>query len=401
MDFKKDFPIFKNNNEKYPLIYFDNASTTQKPQCVINSISHFYSHYNANVHRGNYKIAEKATLEFENSRQTIANFINAEKDEIIFTTGTTESINLIAYSFTSLLKDEDEIIISEMEHHSNILPWQMIKEKKNIKIRYIPVNEDGQLDLNQLESLINKKTKLCSIISMSNILGTINDLNKISKITHKYNIPLLVDAAQSIAHEKIDVKKLNCDFLVFSGHKIMGPTGVGVLYMNRKFLNTLPPFLRGGNMNKEVGYETSTWNEIPWKFEAGTSNIAQVIGLKNSIDYVEKIGFDEIKIHNKKLTDYLVKNLKDINNINIYGHKDKNFGPIVSFNIAGCHPYDISKLLGEYNICIRAGHHCGQILMKKLKTNFTNRISFQFYNSIDEIDFFIKSLKKIVKILQN
>ena len=401
MDFKKDFPIFKNNNEKYPLVYFDNASTTQKPQCVIDSITHFYSYYNANIHRGNYKIAEKATFEYENSRQTVANLINANKDEIIFTTGTTESINLLAYSFTNLIDDGDEIIISEMEHHSNILPWQMIKEKKNIKIRYISVREDGQLDLNQLKSFINKKTKLCSIISMSNILGTINDLNKISKLMQKNNIPLLVDAAQSIAHEKIDVKKINCDFLVFSGHKIMGPTGVGVLYMRKKFLNELPPFLRGGNMNKEVGYETSTWNEIPWKFEAGTSNIAQVIALKSSIEYVNKIGFDKIKTHNRKLTDYLLENLKNITDIKIYGHKNKNFGPIVSFNIIGCHPYDISKLLGEYNICIRAGHHCGQILMKRLNTNFTNRISLQYYNSFQEIDFFIESLKKVVKILKN
>jgi len=400
MDIKKDFPIFKNCNNKYPLIYFDNASTTQKPQCVIDNIINFYTTYNANVHRGAYSIAEKATLKYENAREEVAKFINAEKEEIIFTKGTTESINLIAYTFEPLLKDGDEIIISEMEHHSNILPWQMIKERKNIDIKYIPVLGNGELDIQKLDSLITKKTRLISVISMSNILGTINDINTISLVAKKNNIPLFVDAAQSISHDTIDVKKINCDFLAFSGHKIMGPTGVGVLYIKNDFSKELTPFLRGGHMIKEVGYNSSTWNDVPWKFEAGTANIAQVIGLASSIKYINQVGIDNIKKHNEKLRLYLLSQLKKIDNIKIYGHTSKNFGSIISFNIKNCHPYDIAKLLDKYNICIRAGHHCGQILMKKLKINYTNRISLYYYNSKNEIDFLINCLNKIIKILK-
>ena len=400
MNTKKDFPIFKNNKNKYSLIYFDNASTTQKPQCVINSVMDYYTHYNANVHRGAYTIAEKATSQYEKTRKKIAKFINANDNEIIFTKGATESINLIAYTFEPLLNNEDEIIITEMEHHSNILPWQMLKEKKNIIIKYIPLLKNGELDLDQLESLISKKTKLISIIHMSNILGSINDINKVSKIAKNNNIPLLLDSAQSIAHHTIDIKKLNCDFLVFSGHKIMGPTGVGVLYMKNKFSNQLKPFLRGGHMIKKVGLESSTWNDFPWKFEAGTANIAQVIGLGSSIDYINKIGINNIREYTNKLKVYLLSQLKKIDDIIIYGHTNKSSGPVISFNIKNCHPYDIAKLLDSYNICIRAGHHCGQILMNKLGVNYTNRISLYHYNSKQEIDFLIDCLNKVVNILK-
>ena len=401
MDRKKDFPIFKNNiKNKYPLIYFDNASTTQKPQSVIDTVVNYYTHYNANIHRGAYGIAEKATFEFENARNVVAKFINARTKEIIFTKGTTESINLIAYTFEPMLKNGDEIIISEMEHHSNILPWQMLKEKKDITLKYIPVLENGELDTNKLDSLINKKTKLISVTYMSNILGTINSINEISSVAKKNDIPLLVDAAQSVAHHRIDVKKIGCDFLAFSGHKIMGPTGVGVLYINNKFLDKLNPFQRGGHMIREVGYDSSTWNDPPWKFEAGTANIAQVLGLATSINYINQIGIENIKKHTDYLRSYLLSKLREINNIIIYGHKNDNFGPIVSFNIEGCHPYDIAKLLDKYNICIRSGHHCGQILMKKLKIDYTNRVSLYYYNSKEEIDFFIKYLNQVVDILK-
>jgi len=401
MDRKKDFPIFKNNiKNKYPLIYFDNASTTQKPQSVIDTVVNYYTHYNANIHRGAYGIAEKATFEFENARNEVAKFINARTKEIIFTKGTTESINLIAYTFEPMLKNGDEIIISEMEHHSNILPWQMLKEKKDITLKYIPVLENGELDTNKLDSLINKKTKLISVTYMSNILGTINSINEISSVAKKNDIPLLVDAAQSVAHHRIDVKKIGCDFLAFSGHKIMGPTGVGVLYINNKFLDKLNPFQRGGHMIREVGYDSSTWNDTPWKFEAGTANIAQVLGLAASINYINQIGIENIKKHTDYLRSYLLSKLREINNIIIYGHKNDNFGPIVSFNIEGCHPYDIAKLLDKYNICIRSGHHCGQILMKKLKIDYTNRVSLYYYNSKEEIVFFIKYLNQVVEILK-
>ena len=395
MNIKKDFPIFNNNPD---LIYFDNASTTQKPQVVIDAITEFYSYYNANVHRGAYKIAEKSTDQFESSRNIIANFINANNNEIIFTKGTTESINLIAYSFGATLKDGDEIIISEMEHHSNILPWQMLK-KNNVSIKFIPLNERGQLDIDKLESLITHKTRLISIIHMSNVLGTINPIDKIIALAKKNNILTLVDAAQSISHEKIDIKKIGCDFLVFSGHKIMGPTGVGVLYIKEDHLNKLDPFLRGGQMIKEVEKYTATWNDSPWKFEAGTPNIAQVIGLSKSIIYMEKLGLDNIKKYEKELLNHLLLKLKNIEDIKIFGHHDDS-GPIVSFNIQGCHPYDIAKLLDGKEICIRAGHHCAQILMKHFKINYTNRISLFIYNSTQEIDLFINHLLKVIKILK-
>jgi len=395
MNIKKDFPIFNNNPD---LIYFDNASTTQKPQVVIDAITEFYSHYNANVHRGAYKIAEKATQKFETSRNIIANFINANDNEIAFTKGTTESINLVAYSFGSMLKDGDEIIISEMEHHSNIIPWQML-QKNNISIKFIPVDKTGILDIDKLESLITKKTKLISIIHMSNVLGTINPIEKVISLAKENNILTLIDAAQSISHEIIDVKKINCDFLVFSGHKIMGPTGVGILYIKEEHLNMLHPFLRGGQMIKEVEKYKATWNDPPWKFEAGTPNIAQVIGLSKSITYINQLGLENIKDYEQQLFNYLLLKLNNIEDINIFGHCN-NSGPIISFNIEGCHPYDIAKLLDGKDICIRAGHHCAQLLMNSLKTNYTNRISLFAYNSKEEIDFFINHLEKIIKILK-
>ncbi len=395
MNIKKDFPIFDNNPD---LIYFDNASTTQKPQVVIDAMAKFYTHYNANVHRGAYKIAEKATEQFENSRNIIANFINAHDNEIVFTKGTTESINLVAYSFGRMLQDGDEIIISEMEHHSNIIPWQMLQEN-NISIKFIPTNEKGELDIDKLDSLITKKTKLISVIHMSNVLGTINPIKKIISLAKKNNILTLIDVAQSISHEIIDVKKIDCDFLVFSGHKIMGPTGVGILYIKEEHLNMLNPFLRGGQMIKEVDKYKATWNDPPWKFEAGTPNIAEVIGLSKSILYIKKLGLENIKIYEQKLIEYLLLKLNDIQDINIFGHHN-NSGPIVSFNINGCHPYDIAKLLDGKDICIRAGHHCAQLLMQSLNINYTNRISLFTYNTKEEIDFFINHLKKIIKILK-
>jgi len=394
-DIKKDFPIFENNPD---LIYFDSASTTQKPQVVIDSITEFYSYYNANVHRGAYKIAEKATEQFETSRGIIADFINANHNEVIFTKGATESINLIAYTFGRELESGDEIIISEMEHHSNIIPWQML-QKNNISIKFAPINDEGLVDINKLESLITKKTKLISIIHMSNVLGSVNPIEKIISLAKKNHILTLVDAAQSISHKKIDVKTLDCDFLVFSGHKIMGPTGVGILYIKEKHLDGLNPFLRGGQMIKEVEKYKATWNESPWKFEAGTPNIAQAIGLSKSIDYINKLGLDNIKRYEKKLLNHLLLKLRNIEGINIFGHHHDS-GPIVSFDIKGYHPYDIAKLLDGKDICIRSGHHCTQILMKHLKVNYTNRISLFIYNSKEEIDFFINHLLNIIKILK-
>ena len=306
MNIRNDFPILNSQQSKNnKLIYFDNASTTQKPKIVIDSIVDFYTNYNANVHRGSYAIAEKATKVYEEARNKIAHFINADINEIIFTSGTTQSINFIAYTYGNSLKNGDEIILTEMEHHSNIVPWQMLVKNKNIKLKYIPLSDKGELNLKKVKQLITKKTKLISIIHMSNIIGTINPINDIIDIANKNKIPILIDAAQSIAHQKINVKKLNCDFLAFSGHKLMGPTGIGILYINKRIANSISPFMRGGHMIKTVSYNSSTWNDIPWRFEAGTGNIAQAIALSRSIDYLKKIGLKNIKEHTDKLLYHL------------------------------------------------------------------------------------------------
>jgi len=392
---KNDFPILSKNDS---LIYFDNASTTHKPKIVLDKIIEFYSSYNANVHRGTYEIAEKATREYENSRLTISKFINCKPNEIIFTKNTTESINLIANSLSDYIFNEnDELIISEMEHHSNIIPWQLIAKKKKLKIRFIPLLENGKLDLNILKSLINKKTKLISVTHMSNLLGTINPINKIISIAKEKNILTMIDAAQSISHEKINIKKINCDFLVFSGHKILGPTGVGVVYGKEKILKEMPPFLGGGHMIKEVTKKQSTWGEIPYKFEAGTPNIAPVIGLNYAIEFFNKMKNKNSDLYLKKLSTYFFSKLNNINNIKIISPEGS---PIVAFNILGIHSFDLTKLLSTYNICIRSGHHCAQPILYKYNIQSINRVSLYYYNTKDEVDFFFKKLDEVVNILK-
>ena len=394
LNIKKDFPIFKKK-----LVYFDNASTTQKPNSVINKLTEFYSSYNANIHRGSYEIAEKATYEYEHVRKLTAKYINSKDEEIIFTSGTTESINLIAYSLNEKISKGDEIIISEMEHHSNIIPWQMLVEKKNITLKYIPVDNNGNLDYSNLEKIITPNTKLLSITHMSNTIGTINPIEKIIKIAKKHDIQVLIDAAQSASHIKIDVKKLNCDFLVFSAHKMMGPTGLGILYIKKSVAKSLPPFLRGGHMIKEVSSNTSTWNDLPWKFEAGTQKIAQVISFGEALKYINSLTINKIYQHEQILLEYFLNKLNNIDNITIYGHNSIS-GPIVSFNIDNYHSYDIAKLLDTFKIAIRSGHHCTQPLMKSLKTNFTNRVSFYAYNDFEDIEYFMDSLEKTINVLK-
>jgi len=396
LNIKDDFPIFKNQKK---LIYFDSASTTQKPASVINKITEFYSYYNANIHRGTYGIAEKSTFEYESVRKETAKFINSKPNEIIFTKGTTESINFIAYSLSDKFKEGDEILISEMEHHSNIIPWQMLIAKKNIKLKYIPINKTGELDIFQINKLINDKTKLISITHMSNVIGTINPIKKIINIAKSHNISILIDAAQSISHIKIDVQELDCDFLVFSSHKMMGPTGLGVLYINERKIHEIEPFLRGGHMIKEVKKNTSIWNDPPWKFEAGTSNIAQVIAFGEAIKYILSTGLQKINNHEQILLKYFLEQLKLFDNIKLYGHKN-HAGPIISFNFPDCHSFDIAKLLDTFGIAIRSGHHCAQPLMKSLNSNYTNRVSLYAYNNLKEVDYFIDSLKKVLKILK-
>lgn len=395
---REDFPIFRNKN----LVYLDNASTTHKPTEVIKKINCFYERINSNVHRGNYDIAETATFEYENSRNEIAKFLNCSSNEVIFTKGTTESINLVANSLSDFLFQKgDEIIISEMEHHSNIIPWQLLSEKRKITIKYIPMSSQGTLEIEKLPKMISEKTKLISITHMSNLLGIINPIEDIISIAKKNNILTLIDAAQSISHLKVDVKKLNCDFLVFSGHKILGPTGVGILFGKNELLNKMPPFLGGGHMIKEVSMEKSTWGDAPFKFEAGTPNIAPAIGLGEAIKYFKSFHNKNSYKYLNELTHYLLEKLIQIPNITLYPSVEfqKNKGPIIAFDIKGIHPFDLAKLLSTKGICIRSGHHCTQPLLKKFNIKSLNRISLYYYNTKEEIDFFYKSILKVIKVL--
>ena len=394
---RKDFPFFAENPD---LVYFDNAATTQKPQSVINAINHYYSSYNANVHRGVYKIAEKATYEFESSREYIAKFIGCQnKENIIITGGATGSINLVAHGWAKHnLNTGDHILLTQMEHHSNIVPWQIIAEEMGFKIDYIPINNNNELDISNLDKLITSKTKLVSIVHQSNVLGTVNDVKSIIDIAHQKGAVVLIDGAQSIVHQTINVKELDCDFFVFSGHKIYGPTGVGILYGKEELLQQMKPFIGGGEMIEMVAEEKFTLNKIPWRFEAGTPAIAQVVALKEAIRYIKNIGIEDISKYEEDLVAYAYKKLSEIKDINIYSPK-KNKAPVITFNIKNIHSYDLTKILDEMKIAIRSGHHCAQPLMKQLGLSSSNRISLSFYNTFDEIDFFMDSLNKALKIL--
>ena len=393
---KEDFPIFRNNPD---LVFLDNASTTQKPQSVIDTLSHYYENYNSNIHRGIYQIAEKATAAYEKSRDKVTKFIGAgDRRSIVFTKGTTESINLVANSWGGQnLKPGDEVLITEMEHHSNIIPWQLICERTGADLKYIPINEDGTLDLSNPDKYIKNKTKIVCVIHQSNVFGTVNPITEIVKYAHEVGALVLVDGAQSTPHHRVNVTELNCDFFAFSGHKMMGPTGVGALYTKPEILEAMNPFLGGGEMIRKVTMEGSTWNDIPWKFEAGTPNIAQVIGLGSAIDYINEIGLDRIADYENELLKYAQEKLQSISGINIYGTaKDK--GAVISFNLEKIHPHDVAHILDTYGIAIRAGHHCAQPIMKKLNVAATNRASFYIYNTLEEIDRLAEGLRKSVKL---
>ena len=392
---RADFPIFQNNPD---LIFLDNASTTQKPQKVIDTLTHYYENYNSNIHRGIYTIAEKATAAYEETRDKVAAFIGTEdRQSIVFTRGTTESINLVASSWGQNLKPGDEVLITEMEHHSNIIPWQLICEKTGASLKYIPISEDGMLDLSNPQKYFREKTKIVCVIHQSNVFGTINPIAEIVKMAHDVGALVLVDSAQSVPHHSVDVSKLDCDFFAFSGHKMMGPTGVGVLYARQEILKEMNPFMGGGEMIREVSMEKSTWNDIPWKFEAGTPNIAQVIGLGAAIDYLNEIGLQSIADYEKKLLGYGQEKLQNIPGLSIYG-TSKNKGAVISFNITNIHPHDVAHILDTSGIAIRAGHHCAQPIMKRLSVPATNRASFYFYNTFEEIDSLIEGLTKTVDL---
>jgi cysteine desulfurase/selenocysteine lyase len=402
-ELRNDFPIFKKKINGKELVYLDNASTTQKPYSVINSITDFYSNYNSNIHRAVYQLAEEATTLYEQSREKIANFINVRPEEIVFTRNTTESINLIAHSWARTnLKKDDGIAISEFEHHSNIVPWQILSQEIGTRLEYVGIDENGFLDLEHLIELISsKKVRLVSLSHMSNVLGTIVPIERIIKIAHENDIPVLVDGAQSVPHMPVNVKNMDCDFLVFSAHKMLGPTGVGVLYAKKEFLEKMRPFMGGGDMIKEVFKFHTNYNEVPYKFEAGTPNIADVVGFGAAIDYLEKIGMENIRKHEIDLTEYALESMLSINHLTVYGPKDPNYrGGVISFNIADIHPHDLATIMNDHGIAIRSGHHCAQVLMQRLDVPATSRASFYIYNTKEEIDKFVNAIKEAGRIFK-
>jgi cysteine desulfurase/selenocysteine lyase len=402
-ELRNDFPIFRKKINGKELVYLDNASTTQKPYTVIDSITDFYSNYNSNIHRAVYQLAEEATNMYEQSREKIANFINVRPEEIIFTRNTTESINLIAHSWARTnLKKDDVIVITEIEHHSNIVPWQILCQERGTRLEYVGVDGNGFLDLEYMIELISsRKVKLVSMSHMSNVLGTIVPIERIIKIAHEHDIPVLVDGAQSVPHMPINVKNMDCDFLVFSAHKMLGPTGVGILYAKKEYLDKMTPFMGGGDMIKEVFKFHTNYNDVPYKFEAGTPNIADVVGFSAAIEYLEKIGMENIRKHEIYLTEYALESMSSLDYITVYGPRDTKYrGGVISFNIADIHPHDLATIMNDHGIAIRSGHHCAQVLMERLDVPATSRASFYIYNTKEEIDKFVNAIKEAGRIFK-
>jgi len=397
---RKDFPILDVKVHGKPLVYLDNAATSQKPKQVIDAVKNYYESYNANIHRSIHKLGEEATAAYEAAHKKAAGFINADFEEIVFTKNTTESINLLAYSLTNNLKAGDEIVISQMEHHSNFVPWQQLAIRNNLKLKFIKINKEGLLDEESIKENITKKTKIISLVHVSNVLGTINDVGEIGKIAHENDAFFIVDGAQSVPHMPVDVKKLDCDFLAFSGHKMLGPTGIGVLYGKKNLLENMQPFLYGGEMIKEVKFENTKFNELPWKFEAGTMNIAQAIGLGAAIDYLDKNGMKNIENHEKKLVKYAYERLSEIKEIEIYGPDAEKRSGLVAFNVKGVHAHDTAQILDGEGIAIRAGHHCAMPLHSVLGIVASARASFYLYNTQEEVDKLVEGIKKVIKVFR-
>jgi len=396
---RADFPILSQKVNGKPLVYFDNAATSQKPQVVIDAISKYYSEINANIHRGVHTLSQLATDAYEHSRNTIQKHINAQHNyEIIFTSGTTFGINLVANGFASLLKTDDEVMVSALEHHSNIVPWQFLCEKTGAKLVVIPMNEKGELILSEFDNLLSEKTKIVAVNHISNALGTVNPIAYIIKKSHNVGAAVLIDGAQSTPHLRPDVQALDCDFYVFSGHKICGPTGIGVLYGKEEWLNKLPPYQGGGEMIAEVTFEKTTYANLPHKFEAGTPNIEGGIVLGTAIDYMNSISFDNIAAYEQELLDYGTKKLQEIEGITFYGTSE-NKTSVISFNINGIHPYDIGTIIDKLGIAVRTGHHCTQPIMRFFNIPGTIRASFAFYNTKEEIDIFVEAVKKAKMML--
>lgn len=396
---RADFPILTQKVNGKPLVYFDNGATSQKPQVVIDAISKYYSEINANIHRGVHTLSQLATDAYEVSRNTIQNHLNAKHNhEIIFTSGTTFGINLVANGFASLLKEGDEVMVSALEHHSNIVPWQFLCEKTGAKLVVIPMNEKGELIISAFDNLLSEKTKIVTVNHISNALGTVNPIEYIIKKAHGVGAAVLIDGAQATPHLRPDVQALDCDFYVFSGHKVCGPTGVGILYGKEEWLRKLPPYQGGGEMIAEVTFEKTTYADLPHKFEAGTPNIEGGIVLGIAIDYMNSIGFDNIAAYEQELLDYGTKRLQEIEGLTIYGTSE-NKASVISFNIEGIHPYDIGTIIDKLGIAVRTGHHCAQPIMNFFNIPGTIRASFAFYNTKEEIDIFVEAVKKAQMML--
>ncbi len=396
---RKDFPILHTKVHGKPLMYLDNANTTQKPQSVIDTLKKYYTTQNSNIHRGTHYLSEVATKEYESVREKVKNFLNAKSEkEIIFVRGTTEAINLVVNSYgRKNIFEGDEILISAMEHHSNIVPWQILCEEKKAKLKIIPINDNGELLLDEYEKLLTPKTKIVSLVYISNSLGTINPIKQMIELAHRNGIPVLIDGAQAAPHLKVDVQKLDCDFFAFSSHKIFGPTGTGVLYGKSHLLESMPPYQGGGDMIKSVTFEKTIYNDIPYKFEAGTPNIADVIGMGAAIDYLQSVGFEAIQEHEKQLLEHATELIQSVEGVRLIGTAKKK-ASVLSFVMKEAHPHDIGTILDREGIAVRTGHHCTQPVMQRFKIPATVRASFAFYNTHDEVEKFISALGKVKEI---
>ena len=394
---REDFPILSRTVYGKPLVYFDNGATTQKPLCVLDAMREEYLNVNANVHRGVHWMSQQATDLHEAARETVRKFINARSaTEIVFTRGTTESLNLVASSFTEgCMQTGDEVIVSTMEHHSNIVPWQLQEQRKGIVLKVIPMTDEGELQLEEYEKLFTERTKLVSVTQVSNVLGTINPVKKMIRIAHEHGVPVMIDGAQSVPHFAVDVQDLDCDFLAFSGHKVYGPTGVGVLYGKEEWLDKMPPYQGGGEMIEHVSFEKTTFERPPLKFEAGTPDYVATHGLAKALDYVSDLGMDNILAHEQDLTHYALQQLREIEGMNIYGHAGDSGDAVISFNIGNIHHMDLGTLLDQLGIAVRTGHHCAQPLMDRLGVLGTVRASFGLYNTREEVDALVAGIKRV------
>ena len=397
---RQDFPILGRRVYDKPLVYFDNGATTQKPRCVVDAMTEEYYNVNANVHRGVHFLSQRATDLHEQSRETVRRFLNARSTtEIIFTRGTTESINLVASCFgEGCMQEGDEIIVSQMEHHSNIVSWQLLQARKGIVIKVIPISDEGELLMDEYEKLFTEKTRIVSVTHVSNVLGTVNPAKDIVRIAHEHGVPILIDGAQSTPHFKVDVQDLDCDFYAFSGHKIYGPTGIGVLYGKEAWLDRIPPYMGGGEMIRTVSFEKTTFNDLPYKFEAGTPDYVATTGLAKALEYVTHLGMEHIEAHERELTRYALEQMRQIEGMHIYGHASDGGDAVISFNVGHIHHLDLGTLLDRLGIAIRTGHHCAEPLIHRLGIEGTCRASFGLYNTKEEVDLLCQGIERVRKM---